>query len=72
MKIRYDAEMDCYWVPLPSGKLLWCNCPITLEEIVVKVELAESKREETRALCVAIGLAAILLSLSAVVAALLG
>ena len=66
--IEYDPFADSYYTTV-DDKEVWCECPITLENILHRLNERESRREDAWATGTAFVLAALVLIAAAVVAA---
>jgi hypothetical protein len=66
--IEYDPLADSYWTEI-NGQHVWCECPLTLEDILHRLDDREARREDARASWTALVLAAVAMILAAVVAA---
>jgi hypothetical protein len=65
--IEYDPLADSYWTEI-DGKHVWCECPITLDDILHRLDERETRREDARGTWVVIMLVAVLLAVAAWVA----
>jgi len=65
--IEYDPFADSYWTEI-NGQHVWCECSITLEDIMHRLDDREARREDARGTWVAIMLAAVLIAVAAWVA----
>ena len=66
--IEYDSLSDSYWTEI-NGQQVWCDCCITLESILHRLDEREARREDAWATGTAFVLAAVVLILAVVVAA---
>ena len=69
--IDYDAFSESYVIRLPSGRELWCDCPLTLARVLESLDEREERRAETRAIVVSLLLGAALFAVAALLGALL-
>jgi hypothetical protein len=69
--VSYDALAESYYTKLPSGKELWCDCPVTLADVVARLDEREERRAETRSIVVSLLVGAALFALAALLGAIL-
>lgn len=61
-RIHYDRLADSYWTVLSNGKELWCECPVSLEDVLWRLDRQAQRRDLVHLLSV-LGLVAGLLAL---------
>ena len=64
-RVSYDHFADCYHTQLPNGQELWCNCPVTLDDVLWRLDEHKQRKDETRAIVVSLLLSGVLLALAA-------
>jgi hypothetical protein len=66
-----DSMSEWYYTMLPSGKQLWCDCPVTLADVLARLDELEERRAETRSIVVSLLIGAALFALAALLGAIL-
>jgi len=62
-RITYCQLSNSYWAYLENGKEIWCECPISLEDVLYRLD----RRAERKDLIHLIGVVALLVGLVGVV-----